>query len=151
MIDAMYPLWAAIFSCVLAQVLKPLFYYLSAKKWRWGLLADSGGLPSSHAAMVSALALAVGLNENFNSTIFAVTVVLALVVIYDAANVRFYAGRNIQLTQQLIKDFQERLEVKLDDPVYLLKIKHVLGHKWIEVATGVVLGLSVAGILFIMK
>jgi len=151
MINEMYPFWAAILSCLFAQCLKPLFYYIKTRKWRWTLVFDSGGLPSSHAAMVSALTLAVGLIENFNSTIFAVTLVLALVVIYDAANIRFYAGRNIQITQQLIKDFQSLLEVKLDDPIYLLKIKDVLGHKWIEVASGIILGLLTSGLLFLLK
>ena len=70
---------------------------------------------------------------------------------YDAANVRYYAGRNIQITQQLIRDIQTLTTVKLDDPIYLLKVKEVLGHQWFEVFCGVVLGLLVASILFFMR
>ena len=72
----MYPFWSAIVSAVLAQFLKPVFYWLVHREWKWNLVKDSGGFPSSHSAMVSALALSVGIRESFNSTIFAVTMAL---------------------------------------------------------------------------
>lgn len=142
MLKQMYPFYAAFTANIIAQVLKPLIYYWQHKSWKWHLLLDSGNLPSSHTAMVSALLLAVGIVENFSSTIFAVTLVFFLVVTYDAANVRFYAGRNIQITQQLIKDIETITQKNLENPVYLLKVKEVLGHKWIEVISGMLLGFS---------
>ncbi len=142
MLKQMYPFYAAFTANIIAQVLKPLIYYWQHKSWKWHLLLDSGNLPSSHTAMVSALLLAVGIVENFSSTIFAVTLVFFLVVTYDATNVRFYAGRNIQITQQLIKDIETITQKNLENPVYLLKVKEVLGHKWIEVISGMILGFS---------
>ena len=111
---------------------------------KWSLAFSSGGFPSSHSALVSALSLSVGLQEKFSSTIFAVTLALAVIVVYDAANVRYYSGQNIKVTQQLIKDLQEIQELELSDPIYDTKLKDVLGHKWFEVIGGCFLGVVLA-------
>ena len=142
--QTMYPFWAGVISAVLAQALKPFFNYIKTHEWNWSLLKDSGGFPSSHSAMVSALALAVGIQEQFSSTIFAVTLTVAVIVVYDAANVRYYSGQNIKITQQLVKDIHEKLNLDLDSPIYQTKVKNVLGHKWIEVIGGIILGMLVA-------
>lgn len=107
-------------------------------------MGASGGFPSSHSALVSALAVSVGLTEQFRSSIFAVTLSLAVIVIYDAANVRYYSGQNAKVTQQLIRDLKERYPDLFTDPVYETKLKQVLGHKWREVIGGVLLGITVA-------
>ncbi len=147
MLGNMYPFWAALIANIVAQALKPLFYYLRTKQWKPILFIESGGFPSSHTSTVTALTLAVGIQERFSSTIFAVTLMFGLIVAYDAANVRYYAGQNIRITQQLIKDIQELTKTKLDDPIYLLKIKEVLGHKWTEVIGGFVVGVVLALII----
>jgi acid phosphatase family membrane protein YuiD len=144
MIKTMYPFWSAILSAVLAQLLKPIVHYIKTGKWNLWLIKDSGGMPSSHTALVTALALSVGLQEAFSSTIFAVTAALAVIVIYDAANVRYYSGQNIKVTQQLVKDVQEELNTEFTDPIYQIKLKDVLGHKWMEVVGGGILGAFVA-------
>lgn len=144
MIRSMYPFWSALISAILAQVLKPFFYFLVKRKWKWSLIKDSGGFPSSHSALVSALALSVGLQEQFRSTIFAVALSLAVIVVYDAANVRYYSGQNIRMTQQLAKDVQEELNVDFEDPIYDAKFKDVLGHRWFEVIGGISLGCIIA-------
>jgi uncharacterized protein len=151
MLGNMYPFWAALIANVVAQALKPLFYYLRTKQWKPMLIIESGGFPSSHTSTVTALTLAVGIQEHFSSTIFAVTLMFGLIVAYDAANVRYYAGQNIRITQQLIKDIQELTKTKLDDPIYLLKIKEVLGHKWTEVIGGFVVGVMLALIIYMIK
>lgn len=144
MIRSMYPFWSAILSATLAQLLKPFFHYLFNRKWNWCLIKDSGGFPSSHSALVTALALSVGLQERFSSTLFAVSLSLAVIVIYDATHVRYYSGQNIKVTQQLIKDIQVQMDVELENPIYRIKLKDVLGHKWIEVIGGILLGAAVA-------
>ena len=140
----MHPFFSAMAAGITAQALKPVFYYMKKKEWRWGLMKASGGFPSSHSALVSALALAVGLQENFRSSIFAVTLALAVIVIYDAANVRYYSGQNIKVTQQLIRDLQEQQPEQFDDPIYQMKMKSVLGHKWLEIIGGICIGLIYA-------
>ncbi len=151
MLGVMYPFWAALFANLVAQSLKPAFYYLRTKQWKPRLLFESGGFPSSHTSTVTALTLAVGIQEHFSSTIFAVTLMFGMIVAYDAANVRYYAGQNIRITQQLIKDIQLLTQTNLDDPIYMLKIKEVLGHKWTEVIGGFFVGIIMALIIFLIK
>ncbi len=144
MIRTMYPFWSAITAAIIAQLLKPLLKYPKTHKWDWRLAKAAGGFPSSHSALVSALALSVGLHDKFSSTIFAVTMALAVIVIYDAANVRYYTGQNIKVTQQLVKDLQENQPSEFNDPIYSTKLKDVLGHKWREVIGGILLGCFIA-------
>ncbi len=151
MLGRMYPFYAALLANLLAQLLKPVFHYVRTRQWKPLLLIESGGFPSSHTSTVTALTLAVGIQENFSSTIFAVTLGFSLIVAYDAANVRYYAGQNIKITQQLIKDVQMLTQIQLDDPIYLVKVKEVLGHKWTEVFGGIIVGLLMAGIVYILK
>lgn len=151
MLGNFYPFWAAFVANQSAQLLKPVFKYIRTKEWDLTQIFESGGFPSSHTALVSALTLSVGLHQSFSSTIFAVVLSFSMIVVYDAANVRFYAGRNIQITQQLIKDIQELTTIKLDDPVYLLKVKEVLGHQWTEVLGGIVVGLIVGGLMYFLR
>ena len=73
-----------------------------------------------------------------------ITCVFSFIVIYDAANVRYYAGRNIQLTKQLISDLETLKGLKFNDPIYHEKIKSVLGHKFIEILGGILLGILVS-------
>lgn len=143
----MYPLWAALLANVLAQVIKPIVYYYRTERFDIHYTFACGGFPSSHSSTVTALALAVGITEGFDSTMFAIAFILAVIVIYDAVNVRYYAGKNIQLTKQLISDLEEMISLKLDDPIYHEKMKEVLGHRFIEAAGGLILGLVVASVL----
>lgn len=143
-IQSMYPFWSALAAVILAQLLKPIFYFLVTGQWKPSLVKDSGGFPSSHSAMVSALALSVGIRERFGSTLFAIALTLALIVIYDAANVRYYSGQNIKMTKQLAKDVQEQLNTEFLNPIYDIKLKDVLGHKWTEVFGGILIGCAIA-------
>ncbi len=113
------------------------------------MVFESGGFPSSHTATVSALALAAGFVDNFSSTAFSVSVIMCLVVCYDAANVRYYSGQNIKVTQQLIKDIENLTRIQLNDPIYQTKLKAVLGHKWIEVAGGLLWGLTTCSVVYL--
>jgi acid phosphatase family membrane protein YuiD len=140
----MRPFMSAMSAAVLAQAVKTLFWWLRHKEWHWKLMGASGGFPSSHSAMVSALAVSVGMQEQFRSAIFAVTLSMAAIVIYDAANVRYYSGQNAKVTQQLIRDLKEKYPDLFTDPVYETKLKQVLGHKWREVIGGIILGIAVA-------
>ncbi len=145
MLKTMYIFWSSLVSAALAQLLKPVIYYFFiGHKWQPTRVKDSGGFPSSHSAMVTALALSVGLQERFSSPLFAVTLTVACIVIYDAANVRYYSGQNAKVTRQLVKDLQEDHPEDFNDPIYSIKLKDVLGHKWKEVIGGMVLGVAVA-------
>ncbi len=136
------PLIVALSANITAQIVKPIFHYRFHKEWDIDIIFDSGGFPSSHTATVVALASSIGIIEGLSSSIFAVAFAFALIVCYDAANVRYYAGQNIKITQQLIKDIQDLTHTKLTDPIYLTRVKNVLGHKWIEVIGGFIWGLA---------
>lgn len=148
----LYPMWVSMSAMAIAQLLKPLVHYLRTKEWNYKLVFESGGLPSSHSCMVSALVLSVGLVEKFSSTIFAVTCAFAFIVMYDAANIRFYAGRNIQTTRQLIRDLKanEIHSPVLNNPIYDAPTKEILGHSWLEVICGSILGLLIAYVWYLM-
>ena len=146
--DSFYPLAVALVANLLAQILKPFFLYLRTKKFDVHQCISCGGFPSSHSSTVTGLAIAIGISEGFDSTYFAITCVFSFIVIYDAANVRYYAGRNIQLTQQLIRDLETLKGLKLSDPIYQEKIKSVLGHKYVEVLGGMVLGVIIALVMY---
>lgn len=141
--SSLFPLLTALFADILAQVLKvPVFYYQTGK-WdpRWALA--SGGFPSSHSSTVTALSMAIGMQEGFNSALFAVTAVFSCIVMYDACHVRYYTGKSIELTQELIQDLKKSGTVELDSPLYSQKLKTVLGHKTIEVLGGFLIGVMV--------
>ena len=79
-----FPLWAAFSAIFFAQFIKVPIHYLVTKKADWSLLTSTGGMPSSHSAAVTALATAVALDVGLDSTLFAVTAIFAVIVMYDA-------------------------------------------------------------------
>lgn len=145
--SSLYPLVTALLSNILAQVLKTVVYYYRSGKWDFHWVIASGGFPSSHSSTVTALSLSIGIQEGFDSAIFAVTTIFSFIVMYDACHVRYYSGKNIELTQQLVKDLREMTGLHFDDPIYQEKLKNVLGHKFVEVIGGFVVGLAVPLIL----
>lgn len=145
--SSLYPLVTALLSNILAQVLKTVVYYYRIGKWDFHWVIASGGFPSSHSSTVTALSLSIGIQEGFDSAIFAVTTIFSFIVMYDACHVRYYSGKNIELTQQLVKDLREMTGLHFDDPIYQEKLKNVLGHKFVEVIGGFVVGLVVPLIL----
>lgn len=146
--NSIYPLMAALLANIIAQILKPIVLYLRTRKIDVHQCIACGGFPSSHSSTVTGLTLAIGLSEGFDSTYFAITCVFSFIVIYDAANVRYYAGRNIVLTKQLISDLETLKGLKFSDPIYQEKIKSVLGHKFVEILGGILLGIAVALLLY---
>ena len=145
--SSLYPLVTALLSNILAQVLKTVVYYYRTGKWDFHWVIASGGFPSSHSSTVTALSLSIGIQEGFDSAIFAVTTIFSFIVMYDACHVRYYSGKNIELTQQLVKDLREMTGLHFDDPIYQEKLKNVLGHRFVEVIGGFVVGLAVPLIL----
>jgi len=134
-------LWIAIGAWALAQFLKPLIDYLLTKKWNWALLLRAGGMPSSHSALVAAIAHSVGLNYGFDTPVFAVAVTLAIIVIYDATGVRRQSGKHAEKINAIVKDlasgrphWQETQE----------QLKEVLGHTPMEAVAGTVMGVVIA-------
>lgn len=143
-----YPLIAYLIALIIAQAIKPFIMLIKTGEFKISYLIASGGYPSSHSSSVVALCLSTGLKEGFDSTYFAITMALMLIVLFDAVNVRYYSGRNISLTKQLVEDLQYIIEMK--DPIYDEKFKEVLGHTKLELVAGVILGIVVSLVLYFM-
>lgn len=138
-----YPLFCALIANALAQILKVFIYKIRTGAWNWHWVLSSGGFPSSHSSTVTALSLCIGFSEGFKGSLFAVTVIFSLIVIYDACHVRYYSGKNIEMTLSLINDL-EKAGIVEPSEIYQQKMKTVLGHKVSEVIGGIVVGMVVA-------
>lgn len=147
MLNAYYTLLAPFLSMLIAQGAKPMTYYIKTGQLDWHQLKASGGLPSSHTAVASSLALAIGFREGFASSLFSVAFVVSLIVAYDAMNVRYFAGENIRITRKLINDLSSLVPLNFMDPAYQVRLKEVLGHTEMEVVSGYILGLLIAAML----
>ena len=122
----------------LAQAIKLPLDYLSARRWNWVLLFSVGGMPSSHSALVAATAHAIGLHVGFDSPIYALAVVVAVVVIYDATGIRRQAGIHAEIINTMISDLATGHPLKSE------QLREVLGHTPIQVLAGTLLGLAIA-------
>lgn len=122
----------------LAQIIKlPLEYWLH-HEWNWHLLISAGGMPSSHSALVTGVTASIGMTQGFDSPIFAVAVVVAMIVIYDATGVRRHAGDQARVLNLMID------ELFTGHPLAEKELKEVLGHTPREVVAGIALGIIVA-------
>ncbi len=137
-------LFIGLFAWALAQFIKVPIFYIMYKRVNWGLLFSSGGMPSSHSALVTSMMLAIGLFEGFNTSLFALAVTLAMIVVYDAAGVRREAGRHAEKINILIN------ELFSGHPISDKQLKEVIGHTPAQVIAGVFLGLSSALIYYLI-
>ena len=128
----------------LAQILKTFFDYWRTKSWQRALLFSTGGMPSSHSALTTSVAFSIGLYEGFDTTLFAVSAVLALVVMHDAQGIRRAAGTQAEAINFLFSKLEDQ-GIRLDK-----KLKELLGHRPIEVMAGGVLGIIVTVVAFAM-
>lgn len=129
-------LWVSVLSSILAQFLKPFTHQMRTGEWDWRQIAATGGMPSSHSALVCAAATGIGITLGFDSPVFAGAVVLCMVVTYDAAGVRREAGAHARAINLLIA------EVLAGTPLEPMKYKEVLGHSRREVAAGIFFGVG---------
>ena len=130
-------------TCILAwfiaQLIKVILTLIKDKKIDFRRFVGSGGFPSSHASFVTSLATAVGIIDGFDSTEFAITVVLALVVMYDAAGVRRAAGQQARILNKIVEAWEHKDLAQTDK-----RLKELLGHTPKEVFAGAILGIVIA-------
>jgi len=131
-------LWTGMVAWVLAQILKVPLDYLESRHWNWALTFAAGGMPSSHSALVTATAMAVGLWDGFNTPLFGLAVAITMVIVYDAAGVRRQAGMHAQKINILVN------ELLKGHPISEQELREVLGHTPLEALGGVLLGLVLA-------
>ncbi|MCS7031954.1 MAG: divergent PAP2 family protein [Gloeomargarita sp. SKYG116] len=136
-------LLVALLACGLAQVTKSLIALVQQRQWHPKTLIQSGGMPSSHAALVAALAVAVGQTWGWNGPEFAIAVVVALIVMYDASGVRLAASRHARLLNQMVDTLRREHQEFQDQN----RLHELLGHTPAQVLAGGLLGVMVALVL----
>jgi uncharacterized protein len=129
---------AGITAWALAQVIKVPLFYFQTRKWNWALLFTTGGMPSSHSALMTATTLAIGLYYGLDHPTFALGVALTMIVTYDAAGVRQQAGIHAQRINVIFGELMH------GHPINERDLREVLGHTPLEVVGGILLGLVVA-------
>lgn len=136
--------WLAIgsISWLIAQVMKMIVHLIATKKLDFSRLVDSGGMPSSHTALVVSLSTAVGLTEGWHSVAFAIAACFAMIIIYDATNLRRSAGYHAQVLNDVVPQL---LKGKLLGEGFAFpKLRELLGHNPLEVFVGGILGILIA-------
>ncbi len=122
----------ALCSSLTAQILKLFIELAQFRQLRFKIMFETGGMPSSHSALVSALATGIGRTQGWDTPQFAIATVFAFIVMYDAAGIRRAAGKQAKvLNQIMVEVFEEE-----HDP-----LKELLGHTPVQVVAGSILGI----------
>lgn len=132
----------ALTSWIAAQLIKLVLTLIFQRRLDLVRLIGSGGMPSSHSATVTTAAVTTGLVLGFDSVFFGIAMVIALVVMYDAAGVRRAAGKQAKLLNELIDNYFS------EHYINQAKLKELLGHTPIEVLAGALLGIIVSLVYF---
>ena len=135
-------LFWSLLSCLLAQFLKIIFNFFSTGELRFGIMFETGGMPSSHSALISAATSGIGIEIGFDNPIFALALAISLIVMYDASGVRKSVGVQASKINKISKKI---------DPKSELELKENLGHTKFEVIVGSLLGplITLPGVFFL--
>ncbi|MFI3325872.1 MAG: divergent PAP2 family protein [Clostridia bacterium] len=128
-----------------AQLIKTLLTFIKYKKFDKSRLSGSGGMPSSHSAVVCSVTLTCFLIYGFSSAIFAIAFVVAFIVMYDAIGVRWAAGLHAKAINNIVEylDGHENINKKELNSL-IPKLNESLGHRKIELVCGAFLGFFIA-------
>lgn len=147
------PLLAALFGIIFAQFVKIPIGYLITGKVDWKLFTSTGGMPSSHSAAVTALTTAIAFETGLGSPLFAVSAIFAIIVMFDATGVRFQAGQQAIIINQMRTDFQTFVSqskgwTQKKDIEKIEELKTLLGHKPSEVFMGALTGILISILIY---
>ncbi len=129
------------FAWFIAQSLKVVIGFAQERRFNFKWFVGSGGMPSSHAALVMSVAVAVGLTEGFGTPVFALALTFAIVTMFDAQGVRRQSGQQAEALNKMLDDIYSQRGIQ-EAP-----LKELFGHSPIEVLAGGVLGAVVAVVL----
>jgi len=127
---------------LLAQTLKVAIGVIREKKFNFRWFVGTGGMPSSHAATVAALAASVGFTFGFSSPFFAMVFFFAFIIMFDAQGVRRQSGQQAEVLNKIIEDIYLQKGVKQE------RLMELLGHTPVQVLIGAALGVLVAFICY---
>jgi acid phosphatase family membrane protein YuiD len=129
---------ASFIAWAIAQVTKTVYELIRYRELRLSRLVSAVGMPSSHSALVMGLATATGRITGFESAAFAISLVLAVIVMYDAAGVRRAVSIQARILNQMIDEaFQGK-------PFAEKRLRELIGHTPTQVIVGALLGIGIA-------
>lgn len=128
-------LWAALAGWLAAQILKTVRSLALTRKLNLSYLVSSGGMPSSHSALVTGLATAVARTDGLDSTAFAIAAILAGVVMYDAAGVRLAVSKQARILNLMLDDFFHERGISEQ------RLHELIGHTPVQVFAGALVGI----------
>ena len=134
---------ASLLAWLSAQLLKVVLYAVVNREFRISRLFGDGGMPSGHSAAVTALAASSGLHYGLGSFQFAVTSILAIIVMHDAMGVRQESGKHTKIINELMEWLDPESPLQPEE-----KLKELLGHTPLQVACGMLVGLCAARLIF---
>ncbi len=134
-------LLASLVAWSIAQAAKVILTSVRQRRLNLRVLAETGGMPSSHAAIVMGLTASVGKYSGVSSAPFAIALIFSFVVMYDAAGLRRAAGRQAAVLNRLVEDLVHMRGMQEQ------KLRELFGHTPVEVIVGAVLGIVVGLIL----
>ena len=125
-------------ACIVSQTIKVTLGVVQRKRFDFKWVIGTGGMPSTHAAGVTALSTAIGQHAGFNSPLFAAAVAFTVITLFDAQGVRRWSGRQAQILNKMMEDiyFKRRIQEQ--------RLKELLGHTPMEVFAGMGVGLTTA-------
>jgi len=127
-----------LYAWFITQTVKVTIGVIREKRFNFRWFVGTGGMPSSHAATVSALTTLIGLSHGFDSAIFVITLTFALIVIFDAQGVRRATGKQAGILNKMLEDIYWKHRIRED------RLKELLGHAPIEVFIGIMSGIAIA-------
>jgi acid phosphatase family membrane protein YuiD len=128
------PLVSAVLAWFFAQFIKFVLALIKTREFDFAKFFSSGGMPSSHSSTVTALATAVGIEQGVDSTVFAIAVIFAIVVMYDASGVRLAVSRQAKILNDFFHG--RKKDYKL--------LNELVGHTQHQVVMGAILGVATA-------
>lgn len=130
---------AVVVSWVLAHIVKYIFFLIKGKKRSLTRIFESGGMPSSHSASVVSLMTVIGFRDQTSSGLFGLSVLFALIVMYDAMKVRRSSGEQGVAVHELIKEHGNSINLP----------RVSMGHTPLEVVMGAILGIIIGVVVFL--
>ncbi len=132
-----------------AQVAKVIINAIVNKKWSLERLVGDGGMPSCHSATVCSAATICGWVYGFDSVVFAIMFVLAIVVMHDAMGVRRETGKQASIIKEIADILNNTVIEDDEDDINIKKLKELVGHTPLQVVMGAILGTIIA-LLFVL-
>ncbi|MFH1438986.1 MAG: divergent PAP2 family protein [Candidatus Woesearchaeota archaeon] len=129
---------------ILSEIIKNSISLYKNKKFIFSKLYEGGGMPSTHSSLVTSLTASILLNNGF-SLLFIVVSVFSIIVIRDSFGVRKYVGEHAKILNNMLKDQKLSKSIKSNK-----KLQENIGHKPIEVIAGIILGIIVSIIVWLI-